>query len=234
VEELNSLAQEEPGWLSKDGLRLYYARAEGRKKQKDILLAKRTKRDPTAQWRAVSSEELKIINTVEYTEGMPSLTADECEIYFHSDRPERAGKRDLWVATRSSPLSPWGSPRNLDEINSRADERQPSISSDGLTLWWTKTNGGEIWQATRANRKSRFGQAHLVKPPVNSYAWEGHFEVSPEWPAPGAQAYFVRNCSEVKGQFQTDILVVTWNAATDKSPRRVDDSGVSEEQANSD
>ncbi len=211
VEELNSPGQEEPGWLSADGLRLYYAKGEGRKKPLDICLATREVRHPSTRWEPFFSEELQAINTPAYNEGMPSLTEDECEIYFYSNRPGGAGNNDIWVAIRSTPNSPWSTPRNLDEINSIVHERMPSISSDGLTLWWTNASAGKIFQASRENRESRFGSARHVVLTESNYAWEGQFEVSLDWPAPGATAYFVRNRSEVKGRFDCDILMVTWN-----------------------
>jgi hypothetical protein len=233
VEELNTPAQEEPGWLSEDGLRLYYARAEKRKKPKDILLAKRSRRDSTARWERVLSDELQSINTAEYSEGMPSLTTDECEMYFHSDRPGGAGGRDIWVATRSNPLSPWNAPRNLKEINGPGHGRQPCISSDGLTLWWTKAEAGEIWQASRESKESPFGTARLVEPPVNSYAWEGHFEVSASWPEPGSPAYFSRVRPNAEGRFQGATHRVTWNPAA-TSFRHLSDTGASDKKEDSD
>ena len=168
------------------------------------------KRDPDVLWKPVVTDEFQAINT-EYSEGMPSLTADECEMFFHSDRPEgSAGRKDLWVATRPHPSAPWKSPRNLEEINSTAAETQPSVSADGLTLWWTNRTKGEIWQASRETRKDRFGTPRRVLFPEDSYRWEGHFEVSSTWPAPGAPAYFIRDCSKVKGTVNTDIFMVTW------------------------
>ncbi|MBN1459360.1 MAG: serine/threonine protein kinase [Armatimonadetes bacterium] len=210
VKELNSPAQEEPAWLSQDGQRLYYARAERRKEPKDICLAEREGRGHP--WKPVPADELKAINTRD-NEGMPSLTPDECEIYFHSDRHGTYGQNDIWVAVRASRDSPWGTPRNLEEINGLGNERQACISSDGLTLWWTKANAGEIWQASRKSRKSAFGPARLVEAPVNSYLPEGQLEVSPRWPAVGAPAYFVRDSGETKGTLSTDIFMVTWNPA---------------------
>lgn len=218
LEELNSAGMEEPGWLSPHGLKLYYARAASRKDPKDICIATRESRHRDARWTPVLSEELQAINTPEYSEDMPSLTADEREIYFHSDRPGGAGKRDLWVAIRPSDASPWDPPRPLDEINTLAEESQPSISSDGLTLWWTNRSKGEVWQAYRTKRGGRFRGTRRVEPPVNAYAWSGQFEVSPSWPAPGAPAYFIRSSAGSTEVWDFDILRCTWNPAPRKAP----------------
>jgi Tol biopolymer transport system component len=218
VEALNSPGHEEPAWLSPDGLRLYYVSnvhpandESDRRKDADIFCATRGKSLPASTWNPWRAPDpfagVRGINSEQW-EGMPSLTSDEQEIYFSSDRPGGAGKSDIWVATRSDRDSPWGRPRNIEELNSPAPQVWPCISADGLTLWWNEFGYGEIRYSTREGREERFGKARSLDSPVNSECWEGHFDVSRDWPAPGSAAYFVRGYSSKT----MDIYCARWVA----------------------
>lgn len=93
----------------------------------------------------------------------PWLSADGLALYFASYRPGGLGGSDLWLATRATTADPFGAPVNLTEINSAANERAPSLSPDGLRLYFSAENrpGGagsvDIWEASRAATTSPFG-----------------------------------------------------------------------------
>jgi hypothetical protein len=142
---------------------------------------------------------------------MPSLTPDELMIFFSSDRPGGSGQKDIWVATRPNWKSPWGKPRNIKKINTPAYEAWPCVSSDGLTLWWTEVSTKDIFYSTRASEDRPFEKPQSLGSPVNTTAWDVQFEVSPDWPAPGAVAYFVRGY-DIKS---ADIYCAKWITSQD-------------------
>lgn len=83
----------------------------------------------------------------------PSLSDDALELFFHSDRPGGLGAMDLYVASRPSTGVPFGKPTPIVKLNSDDDDRTPSISCDGRTLFFGSGRpGGEVMVARRENR----------------------------------------------------------------------------------
>ena len=90
----------------------------------------------------------------------PSLSADGLELYFQSDRLGGQGGGDIWVTTRHTTDSEWWStPQNLGPaVNSPFGEGTPSISADGLTLFFgsNRPDGSgdfDLWMTTRKNQR---------------------------------------------------------------------------------
>ncbi|PSK95175.1 outer membrane protein OmpA-like peptidoglycan-associated protein [Taibaiella chishuiensis] len=78
------------------------------------------------------------INTPGY-EGMPSLSSDNKELFFVSEREGGYGGKDIYVSRFADGL--WQVPENLGpEINTPYDETAPFISPDNKTLYFT-SNG---------------------------------------------------------------------------------------------
>jgi hypothetical protein len=67
----------------------------------------------------------------------PSVTADRSTIVWSSGRDGGLGSMDLWMATRTSPTSPFSEPVNLTVLNSPQREYSPEISPDGSTLYFS-------------------------------------------------------------------------------------------------
>lgn len=85
----------------------------------------------------------------------PTVTGDLLEIYFMSDRD---GDRDLWMSRRAAAGSPWGAPRAVGELNSDDVEDTPSVSDDGLTIWFfSAREPAGIWRAERASGEAPWG-----------------------------------------------------------------------------
>jgi hypothetical protein len=112
---------------------------------------------------------------------MGCFSADSLELYFSSARAGGYGYYDIYVTTRATKSDPWGPPMNLGQtVNSPYGEICPSISSDGLTLYfsddwdWAARPGGlggdDIWMARRATRGAPWGTAVNVGAPINSTA----------------------------------------------------------------
>jgi outer membrane protein OmpA-like peptidoglycan-associated protein/tetratricopeptide (TPR) repeat protein len=97
------------------------------------------------------------INTPDYNEGAQSITQDGEYLFFTGcDRPEGLGKCDIYVSRKDG--DDWDKPYNLDyPINTRDWESQPSISSDGRTLYFVSNRKGgyggyDIWKSTLTDK----------------------------------------------------------------------------------
>jgi Tol biopolymer transport system component len=128
-------------------------------------------------------------------EGSPKISHDGLELYFNSDRRGGYGAVDIWVSRRASVDAPWGAPENLGpQVNSEAIEIAPTISRDGLELYFSDylvhRDGGrgkaDIWVARRANRGAAWGEAVNVGEVVNTE----HNDITPELSADGLELYF--------------------------------------------
>jgi len=88
-----------------------------------------------------------------------------------SDRTGGAGGLDLYVATRATRSSPWG-PALPFIYRSIDDEHQPSLSADGLELYFTKAGPADrdIWVSTRSLPTELWGApgpVSEVNPPLD-------------------------------------------------------------------
>ncbi len=79
---------------------------------------------------------------------MPSVSADSLTLYFTSDRPGGQGSHDIWMTTqqitgRQMTEPVWVTPINLGPpINTPSIDSHPSISLDGLTLFFASNRPG--------------------------------------------------------------------------------------------
>ncbi len=72
----------------------------------------------------------------------PSLTSDELEIYYTSKRPDGlGGATDIWWASRPGRDVPFGSPLNLEAVNSPYMDRHPLVFGDSLFFASTYNQG---------------------------------------------------------------------------------------------
>ena len=137
---VNSTACENAPSISTDGLELYFADHGGSPLRPggygggDLWVTIRsTKDDP---W-GVPMNLGPVVNSSANDEH-PRLSADSLSLYFSSTREGGSGAFDLWVTTRQTKDSPWNDPVNLGStVNSKYSEGNPSISSDGLSLYFS-------------------------------------------------------------------------------------------------
>ena len=108
---------------------------------------------------------------------MPSISADGLSLYFSSRRGGGLGAEDIYVTTRATTSDPWGEPVNLGPpVNTSNWEQGPSISADGLTLFFSSYNrpggsgGDDIYVTTRATTDDPWGTPVNLGPKVNSSA----------------------------------------------------------------
>jgi len=106
-------------------------------------------------------------------DSVPDISADGLSLYFGSDRSGGSGSYDLWIATRATIADDWGAPVNLGPtVNSSAWELDPSLSSDGLSLYFMSTRPGgsggrDTWVTTRATKDGDWTTPVNLGPTVN-------------------------------------------------------------------
>jgi hypothetical protein len=129
-------------WLSPDGLRLYMSVRSGG--QWDMYLASRA---TTGSPFGIPSTNLFVNLNTAWSEFEATLSADELQIIFLSDRPGGVGGPDLWWASRPDRESPFGMPVNLTSINSVYRDRTPLLFGNTLFFSSTRATGIEDEQA---------------------------------------------------------------------------------------
>jgi hypothetical protein len=151
---LNSTASDLHADLSADGLTLHLA--SFRSANWEIYVSRRTA--PGAPWSTpVLVQEL----SDPAVDSGPSLRGDGLEILFDSTRAGGLGGADIWRATRPNTTSPWSVPTPVTELNGPSTEASPSMTSDGLTVFFISDRPGgpgqsDVWTAQRLSYTSPF------------------------------------------------------------------------------
>ena len=112
-----------------------------------------------------------------YRETDPSISADGLSLFFSSYRPGGSGGSDLYVTTRVTTEDPWREPVNLGPIvNSTGNDSDPSISVDGLSLYFSTYDGprpgglggDDIWITSRASTSDAWREPVNLGSPINT------------------------------------------------------------------
>ena len=184
---INSSAADGDVSISDDGLELYF---EGRRPGGygglgDLYVSKReTTSDP---WNEAVILDPPISGPD--WDNSPDISSDGLELYFTSNR---SGSVDLWVSTRATKEDTWGEPVNLGPtVNSPEDDFGPSISSDGLSLYFGSWRSGgfgkiDLWVTTRATKDAPWEEPVNLGPTVNS----ANEEAMPDISADGRVLFF--------------------------------------------
>jgi len=114
----------------------------------------------------------------EFDDHAAVLSKDELTMYFTSNRTgSAAGSEDIWVSTRKSKDSEWGTPVNIGpEINTPAMERVRSFTDDDNILLFQSDRGGghgltDIWAVARkptGDGSFAWGEPENLGPAVNT------------------------------------------------------------------
>ncbi len=168
---MNTVYEEFDSNISADGLSLFFASDHpGGSGDFDLWVARRNTTD--ADW-DIPVVLGPIVNS-QYDDDGPSISADGLSLYFSSNRPGIYGETDLWVTTRTTVNGVWGEPVNLGPtVNSLLWEARPSISADGLTLFFgsNQLDGSvfcDLYMATRKTTQGAWGTPVKLGPSVNS------------------------------------------------------------------
>ncbi len=144
------------------------------------------------------------INTPEYREGALSITQDGKFLFFTGcNRPDGLGRCDIYVSSKKG--DDWGKPFDLPPpVNTPGWESQPSISSDGRTLYFTSNRKGgyggyDIWKSTLTDKG--WGEPVNLGPNINTAFDEQSAFIHPDdstlyfcsngWPGLGGMDLFV-------------------------------------------
>jgi Tol biopolymer transport system component len=157
--------------LSHDGNSLYFGSdRSGGFGSGDIYVS--TRESPAAAW-GPSQNLGPLINTGMF-EAFATPSADGNTLYFERSTAAASPDADIWVTTRQNEHASWGAPERLSEpINGPNGEFSPSISTDGLALYFGSMREGnfgfvDIWVSRRSNLTSPWSQPVNLGPNVNS------------------------------------------------------------------
>jgi Tol biopolymer transport system component len=148
---VNSSGQETRPALSADGLTLLFCshRRPGGLGWGDLWMCKRTSsNEPFGAPVTLGPT----VNSIAHDAG-PVLSADGLTLLFYANRGRGQDGFDLWMCQRASADDTFGKPFNLGPtVNSRANERHPALSADGLTLLFCSDRpggqgGADLWMA---------------------------------------------------------------------------------------
>jgi Tol biopolymer transport system component len=150
-------------------------------------------------------------------ETSPRISADGLSLYFASTHARGYGSWDLWVTTRATIEDDWGPPENLGPtVNSPAGETSPSISGDGLELYFSEWavarpgggGSGGLWVTKRPTKDDPWGTPVNLGDTVNG----GNYDGEPFTSADGLKLYF---CSTRAGGYGGGDIWVTTRASKD-------------------
>ncbi len=209
---VNGAQDEWEASISTDGLTLYFGsdRAGGYGGN-DIYVTKRaTKSD---SWGQPVNLGPNINSATE--EDFPWISPDGLELYFKSRRPGGYGLNDIWVTRRATPNDPWGPLLNLGPIvNSPYHEHYPSLSPDGLILFWSDAlvspfrpggyGSADMWMARRASLSDPWQASVNLGPVLNSPALDLCPRTSPD----GRTLYFWSNRGGSNNIWQAPIMPI--------------------------
>jgi len=126
-------------------------------------------------------------------EGSPDISRDGLSLFFDAySRPGGPGDWDLWVTTRDATNGDWGEAVPLPlPINSSYADAGPTISADGLSLFFASNRPGgcggfDLWVTTRKTAEDPWEPPLNLGYLVNSLADENHASIS----ADGLSLYF--------------------------------------------
>jgi Tol biopolymer transport system component len=169
---VNSSSSDWTPSISADGLELFFCSdRSGGYGSDDLWVAKRETTDD--DW-GTPTNLGPPVNTSNWEQG-PSISADGLSLFFSSyNRPGGAGGDDIYVTTRATTDDPWSTPVNLGpKVNSSSEDWTPSISADGLELFFTSTRSGgyggrDLWVTTRETTDDEWQSPVNLGPTVNS------------------------------------------------------------------
>lgn len=168
---LNSTASESGPSLSLDGLTLHFSSSVSG--NWEIYMC--TRAGLGQPWSAPSLVAGPSDPT--YVDDQPFMTADGLELWFGStNRAGGAGGSDILVCKRPNQLAPWGVPSFVAELNSSGSESSPSLTGDGLEIYFLSSGWGApsapnnaVFHAVRSSVSQPFGTPTLVNEFLTTY-----------------------------------------------------------------
>ena len=179
---INTSSGEVVDCISQDGREMYFDRKSVAGNY-DIYVSRRAASDSI--WD--TPDDLgPLINTSTHNEAGASISADGLTLYYTSDGPGGFGSGDIWITARATEEAPWAVPMNIGQkVNSSAFDGYPSISPDGLELYFVSYRAGgygngDIWVTRRATEYAPWDEPVNLGPTVNSVYYETNPLLSPD------------------------------------------------------
>jgi Tol biopolymer transport system component len=167
VSGVNTTEDEFYPTLSPDLLTMYYASSPTAGGNESVYYATRTSLAGAFSGRTSVTG----VNTAAL-EGQPFLRGDGQELWFTSQRDGGVGGRDIYRAPKTA--TTFGPGTDVTEIESTAAEYLPTLSYDGLTIYFASTRVAtgtlgsfDIWTAHRSSLSAAF-DAPVPAPELNS------------------------------------------------------------------
>ncbi len=112
------------------------------------------------------------INT-EFEEGTPSFSSDYKELYFTRCEVGKREKRGCMIMYTKKNGDKWNDPKNLKLLPDSLVAAHPSISKDGLTLYFVSDMTGgfgkkDIWKVTRLREGEAWSKPVNLGPDINT------------------------------------------------------------------
>ncbi|MFW5819730.1 MAG: OmpA family protein [Bacteroidota bacterium] len=139
-----------------------------------------------------------VINT-QYSDKHPSISSDNRELYFASDRPGGKGGLDIWVS-RKNQYNQWTPPENLgDSVNTPGNEQSPFIHPDNQSLYFSSEGHmnlgrGDIF-VIKKQKDGSWGSPVNLGYPINTHNNEIGLIVN----SSGNKAYYSSDRQEERG-----------------------------------
>jgi Tol biopolymer transport system component len=137
------------------------------------------------------------INSSSCDDGL-TISSDGLSIIFCSDRPSE-GSWNLYMAARDTTEDEWGPAVNLGSpVNRGGSQAYPSISTDGLELFytapswqsgWTEFGGADLWVSKRPSISGDWSAPENLGSVVNTSS----HDTEPSISANGLELYFCSN-----------------------------------------
>lgn len=175
----NSSGSEMWGWLSPDGLTIYFDRMVGQGDY-DIFQANRAH---TTEAFGIPGD-LSILNTADI-DARPVTTADGLSMFLETTR-SLAG--DIYESSRSTTSDAWSDPVPVAYVDTSNTESSPWISPDGLVLYYASKLANGTADIVRTSRSSR--GAYFSAPVALASLDTGANEYGPTLSDDGLEIYF--------------------------------------------
>ena len=190
VAELNSALDDTSVAISDDGLYLVLTRDDGTT-QHLYVASRATAGDAFST--PVMIGELFLAGVRDLS---PALNADATRMVFASGRTG-TNMLELFETTRPSRAAAWGAPQHLMSLSSPAQDDNPTLSADGLEIFFSSQRGGrdDVYRATRAALDQPFSMPVVVSELVSPLD-----EVGTRLSRDGRTMYFAYNAVRGGGQ----------------------------------
>jgi peptidoglycan-associated lipoprotein len=115
---------------------------------------------------------VEVINS-EFEEGTPSFSSDYKELYFTRCEAGKREKKGCVIMYSKKTGDKWSDPKNIGILPDSVVAAHPSLSSDGLTLYFVSDIPGgfgkkDIWKITRAKAGDTWSKPVNLGPDINT------------------------------------------------------------------